>query len=123
MHAARRVRAAEEHATEVMKGRVGMTHDEFGKRYFSESEAAIASKIREILEKNIGLDIDICPALPDDDLADDLGLGQFDGMDGNFMILDIENEFEIKLDRLSCSKIKTLRDVVRFVNEKLQKEN
>ena len=59
--------------------------------------------------------VDVSRIRPDDLLTDDLGLGQIDGLDGEFLLLDIQKEFSISL-RPEATDVKTVRDLIQYVS-------
>lgn len=109
----RRSNAVQKHAREIMRDRRSMSASEFGSEYFSTDQAEIASRLRDILKKV--LIVDATRIHPEDRLIEDLGLGQVDGLDPNFLELDIEHSFGVSL-RPTWSSIKTVRDLVTYVS-------
>jgi acyl carrier protein len=109
------------HFEEVMNGRVPLSHDEFGENFFSGRETQIASKIRELMEEIVCLDLS--RAHPDDEMASDLGLTCADPLDADDVINDLEEEYNISLDEESCAKALTIRDLVQLVIEQLNKKS
>jgi hypothetical protein len=107
----RRSVAVQRRAAQIMRGRQPLSAQEFGVAFFPPSQAAVATRLRKMLED--GLIVDPTRMRPDDRL-DDLGFGQIDGLDPNFLELDVESEFGVAL-RPAWASIHTFRDLVVYV--------
>jgi hypothetical protein len=62
--------------------------------------------------------VDVRRIHPEDRIIEDLGLGQVDGMDGNWLDLEIERAFGVSI-RAAWPELKTVRDVVEHVSVRL----
>ena len=109
----RRIAAVRKRAKEIMRDRQALSSTAFGSELFPQHEAEIAARLREILKRV--LIVDVTRIHPDDRLVEDLGLGQVDGLDPNFLEGDIEREFGVGLTP-AWSSIKTVRDLVTYVS-------
>ena len=109
---ARRSTGVKRRAKEVMRDRRAVSPSEFGSEFFPKDQAEIACRLRDILKKV--LIVDASRIRPDDRLIEDLGLGQVDGLDPNWLECDIEESFGANL-KPSWPSIKTVRDLVTYV--------
>ena len=81
--------------------------------FFPKEQSTTAIRLRQMLE-NI-LIVDVSRIHFDDQLIEDLGFGQVDGLDPNFLELEVEREFGVSL-RPAWFSIKTVRDLVVYVS-------
>lgn len=109
----RRSSAVQKRAKEIMRDRRAMSPLEFGSEFFAGNQAEAASRIYDILKKV--LIVDVSRIRPDDRLVQDLGLAQVDGLDPNFLELDIKDSFGVSI-RAAWPSIKTVRDLVTYVS-------
>ena len=100
------------HAKQIMAGREALSPDEFAGAHFLLAERPIAAKIQTFLAEI--LIVDASRIHPDDRLVEDLGFGQIDGLDPNFLGFDVEREFGVSLSPGGAS-IKTVRDLVKYI--------
>lgn len=70
----------------------------------------IFEKVKSILSEQLDLEEDTITM--DSDIADDLGADSIDIVD---MIMSLEDEFEIELPDEDMAKIKTVGDVVNYI--------
>jgi acyl carrier protein len=102
-----------------MKDRKPLTSEQFGADFFLPEQMSIATGLRNILATI--LIIDVTRIYPDDRLIEDLGLGQVDGMDGNWLEFDIRDIFGVDLVP-GWDAIKTVRDLVEYVSSQCPTE-
>ena len=108
----RRSTAVKRRAKAIMRDRRAMSPLEFGSEFFPKDQVEIACRLRDILKKV--LIVDASRIHPDDRLIEDLGLGQVDGLDPNWLERDIEESFGVSL-KPNWSSIKTVRELVIYV--------
>ncbi|MBC8873871.1 MAG: acyl carrier protein [Planctomycetes bacterium] len=108
----RRSSAVKRRAEQVMAGRPAINRSDFGSHFSPHHEAEIASRVHEMLEKI--LIVDVSRIRPDDKLIEDLGLGQIDGLDPNFLELDVKDAFGVDLRPVWRTGV-TLRDLVHYI--------
>jgi acyl carrier protein len=71
-------------------------------------------KIREIVVDQLGVDADqVTPAA---NFVDDLGADSLDTVE---LIMDFEEEFGVEIPDTDAEKIKTVQDVIDYIEEKL----
>ncbi len=70
----------------------------------------ISEKIKEIFAQDF--DIDESEITPDANIYDDLGLDEIDIYD---MVMSVEDEFEMELPDEELEKIKTIGDLIKFI--------
>ena len=109
----RRSSAVQKRAKEIMRNRRSLSAEEFGLEFFPKEQSTTAIRLRQMLE-NI-LIVDVSRIHFDDQLIEDLGFGQVDGLDPNFLELEVEREFGVSL-RPAWFSIKTVRDLVVYVS-------
>jgi len=69
-------------------------------------------KLKDIIAEELGVDKDEINA--DSDLSDDLGADSLDAVE---LIMAIEEEFDIEIDDASATKIKTVQDIIDFLED------
>jgi acyl carrier protein len=112
----RRSAAVQKRAKEVMRDRRAMSSSEFGSAFFPHDQAEITARVRDIL-KDV-LIVDISRIHPDDRLVEDLGLGQVNGLDAEFLAADLEHKLGVRLSAdapILPLPGKTVRDLVTYV--------
>lgn len=72
-------------------------------------------KIKNIISEELGVEEDVIKA--DSQLADDLGADSLDAVE---LIMAIEEEFDIEIDDASATKIKTVQDIVDYLEKHLK---
>ncbi len=113
--AVREERARRKRLDRLFEGREALSAEEFGKRYFSGAEAAIAARLRDILAEQLG--IDCSRVTPDDDLMDELSIAHpLDSMDVVELVMSIESTFEVQISDRDAAKLRTIRDVVHYLS-------
>jgi acyl carrier protein len=110
----RRSTAVQKRAKEVMRNRRSLSAEAFALEFFPQNQSATAARLRQMLE-NIVI-VDASRIHPDDQLIEDLGFGQVNGLDPNFLELDVEREFGVNL-KSAWSSLKTVRDLVTYISE------
>lgn len=73
----------------------------------------VFEKIKEILEENIGGEINLSPDMY---LMRDLELDSLDLVE---LIFDLEDEYEIEIDEEEREKIRTVADLVNVIESKM----
>lgn len=71
----------------------------------------ILEKIKKIFAQDF--DIDESEITPDANIYDDLGLDDIDIYD---MVMSVEDDFEIELPDEELEKIKTIGDLIKFID-------
>ncbi|MFW6319002.1 MAG: acyl carrier protein [Bacillota bacterium] len=71
-------------------------------------------KIKGIIADELGIEEDSIEL--DSDLTDDLGADSLDAVE---LIMAIEEEFDIEIDDTAAQKIKTVQDIVDYLEEVL----
>ncbi len=115
----RRSSAVKRHAEELMKDRPPLSSSEFGCAYFPPKHQKVAPRIRDILGRVLIVDVNRVGA--DDRLIEDLGLGVVNGMDADFVELDIDRELHVDIGS-AWPVMKTVRDMVTFVGNHCPKQ-
>lgn len=106
-------RSQKRRALHHMEGRVSLSPAEFAKKYFNPSEAEIAEKLFHILARH--LRIDLSKLYPDDDLVEELRMAALDSLSTEELIIDVEEEFSLKIPDREAQKISTFRGLVTYV--------
>lgn len=110
----RRSSAVKRHAAELFLNREQLTATEFANDFFPPSQRDIATAIRELLEAE--LIVDATKIRPEDSLIVDLGLGQVDGLDLEFLDFDIEKQFSVSIRPLFIDERgPTVRQIVEHI--------
>ena len=112
--------AVHKRAKQVMANRRSLNPEEFSSQYFPPEQAEIAARLHKILSTI--LIVDASRIHHEDQLFEDLGLGQVDGMDPNWLELDISDEFGVEIEP-AWSSIRTMRDLVEYVAARIAHEN
>jgi len=107
--------AIQRHAAELISARKALTHEEFGAQFFSPEERHIASRLRELLE--MILIVDVSRVYPDDKLVEDLGFARVDALGPSFLELDVEDAFGVDISQAWKYEI-TLRDLVTYISKR-----
>ncbi len=74
----------------------------------------VLEKMKEILAEQ--LDADINAITPETDIADDLGADSLDVVE---MLMTIEDEFEIEIPDEKIESLKTVGQVVEYIQEQI----
>lgn len=72
----------------------------------------IFEKIKRLIADELGIEEDTIEL--DSDLSEDLGADSLDAVE---LIMAIEEEFEIEIDDSSAQKIKTVQDIVDYLED------
>lgn len=119
-HASRRDARARKRVADHMAKNPALDPAVFAATYFPADQAAIASRLRELLVPH--LEIDLARLHPDDRLVADLRMDDLDSMATVEFVLSVEKEFSIKLPEAEVAHILTLRDlttcVARLISER-----
>jgi acyl carrier protein len=75
---------------------------------------ANVEKIKEIIADQLG--VDVSEVTDEKNLTDDLGADSLDMVD---LIMAFEDEFGIKVDDSDLSKIKTVKDVIDLLSQRV----
>jgi acyl carrier protein len=113
-----RQRRLTEEALAHMAARPVLDANAFGQTYFESSEVAVAIRLRSILQNHFSFDLGTLH--PDDRLVADLHMDDLDSMAAAEFLMEVEQEFKIKIPNGAARKMRTLRDVVTFVSEQLR---
>ena len=106
--------AVQKRAKEIMRNRRSLSAEEFGLEFFPKEQSATAVRLRQMLEKI--LIVDVSRIHPDDRLLETLGFAKVNGLDLNFLELDVEREFGVCL-RPGWSLITTECHLVAYVSD------
>ncbi len=101
-----------------LAGREGVSEQAFGQRFYPTDVAPIAGKIREILARHIP--VDISRLHPSDRPVEDLRMDALDSLATVQFVVDLEEEFDLKIGDHEAERLTTFDDVVQFVAEKLR---
>jgi len=74
----------------------------------------IMGKVRKIISEKLGVEEE--KVVEEAKLIDDLGADSLDLVD---LIMDLENEFDVKVDDSDIEKISTVGEVVDYITKKL----
>ena len=100
---------------EHFRGRPVLNEEEFGRHYFPPDRAEIAAKLRKILANNIKTDMSrLSPA---DRFIEDLRMEDLDSMSTVEFVIEVEEQFGIKIPDSAAGKITTLQQAVDYVAE------
>ncbi len=69
-------------------------------------------KLRDIIAEELGVEKDAIDV--DSDLAEDLGADSLDAVE---LIMAIEEEFDIEIDDTAATKIKTVQDILDYLEK------
>jgi acyl carrier protein len=92
-----------------------LSDGEFGSNYFPAGQVEIATRLRKILAKHVG--IDLSRMNPTDRFIEDLLMDDFDSMATVEFVIAIEKEFEIKIPDSVAEKLTTFQNLVDYVAE------
>jgi acyl carrier protein len=104
----------------IFEGRNKLTPDEFYEKYYSDKGIPkyIIIDILKLLEAE--LETDLSRIMPDDDFSKNLRyLFEFDSMADVEIIESIENKFSLNISDTEAESIKTINDLVFFVNNRV----
>ncbi|MFP4287071.1 MAG: acyl carrier protein [Candidatus Izemoplasmataceae bacterium] len=74
----------------------------------------VFEKIKTIIADELGIEEDIIEL--DSDLTDDLGADSLDAVE---LIMAIEEEFDVQIDDSAAQEIKTVQDIVDYLEDVL----
>jgi acyl carrier protein len=106
-------RAVQRRVIKRMQSRPSRTDEEFGRDLFPSEMAQIAAKTREILARHLTVDLS---GLSPEDTFVDLEMAELDSMATVGFVLDLEQEYGIKIPDRETAKMKTFKDVVLYVS-------
>ncbi len=104
----------------IFEGRNKFTPDEFYEKYYSDKGIPkyIIIDILKLLEAE--LETDLSRIMPDDDFSKNLRyLFEFDSMADVEIIESIENKFSLNISDTEAESIRTINDLVFFVNNRV----
>ncbi|WP_372872517.1 acyl carrier protein [Shewanella sp.] len=104
----------------IFEGRMSLSPHEFYETYYSDKAVSedVVIDIINILETEI--ETDHSRLIPSDDLSENLRyLFEFDSMADIAVIESVERKFSIKISDMEAENIKTINDLVLFVNSKI----
>jgi len=94
-------------------GREPLSAHELASLYFQSHEARVAERMIEVLGRHLA--IDLACLRPDDRLVADLRMDALDSLSTVEFVLDIEEEFGVKIPDRVAEQILTFRQVVEYV--------
>lgn len=101
-------------AAKILEGRDSLTAEQFSKRFFPPAQQEAATAIREYLEADLIVDVTLIR--PEDQLFEDLGFAQIDGLDANHLDLQISERFDKSIRPLfDTVQGPTIRQLIEFV--------
>ncbi|SHH46097.1 acyl carrier protein [Thermosipho atlanticus] len=71
-------------------------------------------KIRQLIAEQLG--VDVSEVTDDKNLTDDLGADSLDMVD---LVMAFEDEFGIKVEDSDLSRIKTVKDIIDLISQKV----
>ncbi len=104
----------------IFEGRKSLLPLEFYETYYSDKSVSenVVIDIINILETE--LETDLSRLIPSDDLSENLRyLFEFDSMADVAVVESVERKFSIKISDVEAENIKTINDLVLFVNSKV----
>lgn len=105
--------AEKQRALDHMAGRPIFNDEEFGKHFFPNDRAEVAAKLRKIVSHHIP--IDLSQLQPPDRFVEDLRMDALDSMSTVECVIEIEQEFGIKIPDSAAEKMLTFQSVVDYV--------
>lgn len=99
-----------------MMGRPRLTHQEFGRHFFTPDKVTIAARVRDILSEYIPADLS--QAWPEDRLGEDLRLAAFDPMATIDLVTHLERRFGVQISDPQAQQLFTIRDIVDCIAAK-----
>ena len=115
----RRYQSIKDRALDHMAGRPRLNPEEFAARCFEPDVAPVARRIREMLPQH--LEIDLSQMQPTDELVADLRMDALDSMSTAYFLLEIEDEFKIKIPDADAEAMRTLEDLALYVAEEVKR--
>jgi acyl carrier protein len=100
-----------------MEGRGALTPNEFGAGFFTEPEAGIAARLRELLAQETVVELE--QLRPADHLVDDLRIEALDSLALCGFIVALEKEFRIDLAREELTGVYTFQALVPLIAGKV----
>jgi acyl carrier protein len=113
--------AEKRRARSHMAGRPALSENEFGKQFFPDNRAEIATKLRKILSRNIP--VDLSQMQPNDRFVEDLRMDALDSMATVEYVIEIEKEFGIEIPDSAAEKMITFQSVVDYVADAVRTKN
>ncbi|MCP4546730.1 MAG: hypothetical protein GY835_09735 [bacterium] len=113
----RRTARGKEKVTAVLATRQQFVAEEFGRHYFADNarRMTLAIKVRKMMDEL--LEVDLGGLHPDDGLETDLLLDALDSLASVLLIQKIEEEWGLNISNRDTVKIRTFRDLVKYVDE------
>jgi acyl carrier protein len=96
-----------------MQARNPLPADAFGVHFFAADKAAIAARLRKVLQKHI--DVDLARLHPDDRFIEDLEMVELDSLSNVNFAIAVEKEFAISIPDADAENLRTFREVVDYV--------
>jgi len=113
LHARSNVRLAEQH----MAGREAFAASDFGHQFFSERQAPVAARLRELLASETSIQLE--RMRPEDRPVHDLKIDELDSLAITEFLIAVEKDYGIELPETETARIRTFRDVVELVCRQL----
>jgi acyl carrier protein len=107
-------------ALKLLASRPQLPPDEFGRSYFGETphRAALAAELREMLEDHVPFKLD--GLAPDDALVQDLRMDALDSMSTVEFLLEVEERYRTKVPESVAESLRTLRDLVDYLEPRIR---
>ena len=99
-------------------GRDSLPDDQFGRQLFANSQAPVATKLRELLADELGVDLD--RLRPEDELVHHLRMEEFDSLAVAEFIMATEKAFDVSLQERDLVKIRTFSELVELVDREVK---
>ena len=91
--------------------------DQFGRQFFSPTQAPIAAKLRGLLADELGLDL--TRLRPEDEPVRHLRIEEFDSLAVAEFVIATEKAFDVKLREQDLVRIRTFGELVALVDREL----
>ncbi len=104
-------------ATKHMGGRPALDPEEFGRRYFSGEEAAIATTLLKLLQEETT--VPLAQMHPDDRLVRDLRVDELDSLALTSFLLSVEEAYDLELPDAALRDVRTFRQIVTIISQRV----
>ncbi len=95
-----------------------LSADQFGRQFFSTTQAPIAAKLRGLLADELGLDL--ARLRPEDEPVRHLRIEGFDSLAVAAFVIATEKAFDVKLREQDLVRIRSFRELVALVDRELK---
>ncbi len=95
-----------------------LSADQFGRQFFSETQAPIAARLRGLLADELGLDL--ARLRPEDEPVRHLRIEEFDSLAVAEFVIATERAFDVKLREQDLVRIRTFGELVALVDSEVK---